>query len=204
MEVILHSPPRTATNSMQVHLQRALKEKVHRTHSVKDLIGLLPEDGGMRDCKVVSIVRDPVQRNLSQFWQFNYRHGPLNEELFVSRFLSEIDHNVQHTFIAAQLKRIWDVDVYGQDFLPPYKIYDGRVLIIRLEDLSFVNNALTELLGMDVTGAFPFQNVSPESYPRSVVKKHGWKLPKSYLDRMYATRFAIHFLYHKEHFTEFS
>ena len=124
-----------------------------------------------RKWKVITLVRDPVSRNVSSFFQnlefhlsYDYRSKVqyesretmvadirrLFEEHYLDREAMEQIDTSPLTWFDSELKAVFDVDVYASEFPREqgYQIYESEkasVLLLRLEDLN--RNHLTALKG---------------------------------------------------------
>jgi hypothetical protein len=163
--------------------------------------------------KIITLVRDPIARNISSFFQliddeyeFDYRKkarsmstDELVEEL-IQFFLERHDHDVPLTWYDVELKPIFAIDVFATEFPKSrgYQIYHGEnadVLLIRLEDLDrCAAVALKEFLGIE---SFKLMNTNistdkyyADAYREFIRKVH---LPPDYIDRMYTSKFVRHF-----------
>jgi hypothetical protein len=163
---------------------------------------------------VVTLVRDPIARNLSSFFQTGERELGLDfgqhtseekadahvEELtrlFLERFGG---HEAPLTWFDSELKTVFGIDVYAVPFnhARGYQIYENdaaRVLLIRLEDLrTCAPAAFRDFLGLE-SFTLAETNVAEEkdygrAYRRFVA---GVQLPSAYIARMYDSRYARQF-----------
>ena len=170
--------------------------------------------------KVVTLARDPVIRNVSAFFQnldvepvgshhryrirskynFEVTLGIKDIDRLVELFIETLDHDTPLIWFDSQLKAVFGVDVFSSDFPTStgYKIYEGGVvdvLVLRLEDLDrCARDAFQEFLGLEeftlksanVGDEKPYYTIYREFLDSAV-------LPDSYLDRMYASKYARHF-----------
>jgi Putative capsular polysaccharide synthesis protein len=159
---------------------------------------------------VVTLVRDPVARNVSSFFQIGERalgvdFGANQSDVSVAeltrRFLEDFDgHDTPLTWFDDELGRVFGIDVFARPFPHEqgFDIYEGeraRVLLLRLEDLSSsAATAFQRFLGLEKfrlakTNVAREKDYAP-AYERFV---EGAELPGEYLDRMYDSRYARHF-----------
>ena len=164
---------------------------------------------------VVTLVRDPVARNLSSFFQvgavrhgLTFRHGP-NHELLDDRAVSDLATAFSEQFQGHEEPQRWfddelaahlGVDVYATPFAKEqgwqmYESEHARVLLIRLENLRQVADpAFDRFLGL---GSFPLheRNAGAHKYygPTYTRFLQRVRLPASYLDAMYESRYVNHF-----------
>jgi len=200
------------------NFSRKSADMIRDLATVKYLRKQLDHKGYQRRWKVVTLVRDPVARNISAFMGLLdlQMHYGLQEKLQVrciesvlaelrQLFLEEYsDHDLPLTFFDSEVKSVFGIDVFSTPFPKSkgYTIYEGEnadVLLLRLEDLDgCAREAFQEFLeveGMKITKS----NTAAEKdyatvYPRFL---RSLKLPNSYLKKMYNSKYATHF-YTKE------
>ena len=161
--------------------------------------------------KIVTLVREPVARNMSSFFQIldlslpdyvkQYQNGSLDTENLIDRFLN--DHELQAmplSWFDTQLKAVFDIDVFAHEFPASkgYQIIEGDyadVLLLRLENLNEVSErAFKEFLDIDnfsLVKANIARNKDYYSAYKDVV--NAIELPDSYLDKMYTAKYTRHF-----------
>ena len=178
-------------------------------------------DAGLSErWKVVTLVRDPVARNLSTFFQnmiitssdersktfFSPEHRFTamvqdgNLEQLYEYFFSKIDHTYPLRFWDREFKRFFDIDLLEADFPieQGYKVYETKqadILLIRLEDLSScASRAFQEFLGID---NFVLQDTNIGAQKRYSEEYRLFKntipLTESYLDNLYASTYMKRF-----------
>jgi hypothetical protein len=157
---------------------------------------------------VISLVRDPVARQVSDYfhhidrhlpdWRQRWRDGSLDIDQVVQSFLT-IEDPTRHWFEGETLP-ITGIDVYATPF--PYE--DGyalysrppkmSLLVIRLEDMDCVAcKAVQQMLGLKNFKLYPF-NLGSETDYGEIYKQFKTKpLPASYLEKAYAGRMVCHF-----------
>jgi hypothetical protein len=178
--------------------------------------------------KIISLVRDPVARNVSHFFQwpnmvleqsdggyhlrspvFNYDRilkaeaieGEL-ANLFMTRFKL---HERPLIWFDKELKRHFGIDVYSCEFPKGkgYSIYrNGQTdaLVIKLEQLGDIaRSAFKEFLGIE-SFELVDANIGREKNTSELYGRFldSIKLPPDYLDAMYNSRFVAHFYSRKE------
>ena len=160
--------------------------------------------------KVITLVREPIIRNISSFFQTRkllsaedqqkLTNSNDTEEL-VNLFLTQYyDHEAPLTWFDMQLKPVFGIDVFEKEFPTDagYCIYPGDiadVLLIRLEDLNRCHTqAFKEFLDID---NFQLKNANiakDKDYSQAYTKLRRSKtLPATYIDRMYQSKYARHF-----------
>jgi hypothetical protein len=170
---------------------------------------------------VVTLVRDPVRRNMSSFFQdleLVFDFWPAEElkyrsaedvaarlvEMFVDSYvwgnLQSQNDDDPLTWFDHELKPVFGVDVFEAPFPVPtgYKIYEGansRVLLLRLEDLDRVaNSAFAAFLGTIVREVVHRNDAQDKVYADVYHRfRKLLRMPTEYLDRMYSSRYSRHF-----------
>lgn len=170
---------------------------------------------------VVTLVRDPVARNVSSFFQdlelmFDFwpaqelNARPVDEvaarlvEMFLDAYVEGKSPlglgGDPLTWFDAELKPVFGVDVFATPFplSRGYEIYGGpnsRVLLVRLEDLDRVAKpALREFLGTSAANVMQRNDASDKVYAEVYRRfKRLLKFPSEYLDRLYSSRYCKHF-----------
>lgn len=160
--------------------------------------------------KVITIVRDPIARNVSSFFQTaDLELGltfsamgviPSRDELgrlFLERFSS---HDGPLTWLDDELRAVFGVDVLDAPFPRErgYALWDGDfadVVVLRYDDLSRVfDKAMSELLGRPISlSAWRNSSEAKEYGPAYARLRSSLTLPTDYLDRMYGSPYATHF-----------
>lgn len=175
--------------------------------------------------KVVALVRDPVARNISAFFEnlevelldSDYRYkikSTYNFEItleikdiekLVELFIEKFDHDTPLIWFDSQLKPIFGIDVFSSGFPTSkgYKIYEGELadlLVLRLENLNeCARDAFQEFLnirGLTLIRA----NVASEKpyYPIYSKFLDSAILPESYLAKMYNSKYTQYFYNQEE------
>lgn len=175
---------------------------------------------------VVTLVRDPVARNVSSFFQdlelmFDFwpaqelKARPVDEiaarlvEMFLDSYVAdgsllEIGGDPL-TWFDAELKPVFGVDVFAKPF-PVSRGYDtyssanARVLLLRLEDLDRVaSTAFAEFLGATAEKVVQSNDAAGKVYSAVYSRfKKLLELPSEYLDRMYCSSYSKHFYSEQE------
>lgn len=162
---------------------------------------------------IVSLVRDPIARNVAAFfqnlqeyipdWSERYAEGKLNAHevqavfMKVSPSFDDLDQ-----FFDSQMKAIpaFGIDVYATPFPHDsgYTIFPGAaqasLLLIRLENMNqCIKNAIYEFLGFK---DFTLHNTNVAVEKDYAPLYRAFKeipLPTEYVNRIYKTQFARHF-----------
>lgn len=160
--------------------------------------------------KIITIVRDPVARNVSSFFQVAdiqlgldlSRVSPIEAadqlgHVFLHRYR---DHDVPLRWLDEELRAVFDVDVYSCPFsrtqgFARYSSERADVLLLRYDDLTEVFDlAVSEFLAVPATLAVTVNTAATKSYADVyAATKHELVLPADYLNRMYDSSYARHF-----------
>ncbi|HLR38619.1 MAG TPA: putative capsular polysaccharide synthesis family protein [Chitinophagaceae bacterium] len=170
--------------------------------------------------KVITLVRDPVAREVSSFFQNSERFFGINFEgidksnqeatlerlidVFLNDFISRngidfLDADPL-TWFDEEIEKVFNVNVYDSQF-PKGKGYmlfknDGvDVLLIRLEDLNrCFSEASAQLLGKEQKIIKSKNTAGKKNYSSIYAAfKNRLELPEWYLDKMYESKYAKHF-----------
>lgn len=168
--------------------------------------------------KVISLVRDPVARNISSFFHvLDFRVGfgfdersattppdRLQQEL-VAAFREFDGHDEPLDFFDQEFRAVLNWDVFETEFDPGrgYGIYAAPgldVLILRLEDLDrVVAEAFHEFLGLRDFELVPSNRAEGKNYGEAYQRfRSEVRFDDEYLDRMYESRYARHFYSRRE------
>jgi hypothetical protein len=160
---------------------------------------------------VVTMVRDPMARAISAFFQriddeipgirerFKENHYDMREiiDLFCQR-LSRSGHPFE--WFRMQMEPVFRIDVFASEFPKNrgYTIIEGqlaRLLVLRLEDMGqCCRRAFRDFLGIRHL-SLPKANVSENKWDGGLYKrfKLECEIPKQELDRMYESPLCRHF-----------
>ncbi|NBB79905.1 MAG: hypothetical protein GVY36_10740 [Verrucomicrobia bacterium] len=163
--------------------------------------------------QVITIVRDPVARQLSDIYQNPGVVGEAKDGIpsaervleYLTAYFHEFDESTdfvcrwfQHEFID-----LFDFPVYEQSFPyeQGYEIFEGgnvRALVLRLEDFPGViddGEALGAFFGREIPAKISQRNAAHDrdSFNSYDAAKSKLKIPRSDLEKIYSTAFARHF-----------
>lgn len=170
---------------------------------------------------VVSLVRDPVRRDISTFFQtleIVHDYWPAQElercsTTEVSRHLVELFLDTYvfgrpppglgegpMRWFQCEMQPVFGVDVYSTEFptdrgFNVYTSANARVLVLRLESLGHAAPvALRQFFGVDVH-SLPRSNKAADKAYSDVYRDFTQRLvlPDDYLERVYSSQFATHF-----------
>ena len=165
--------------------------------------------------RIVTLVRDPIARNVSMFFQVTHRWIAADEQRrsyrtdpssFLDelrrRFLEDFDgHDFPDLWFDAELGRFFGIDVYESPFPTSrgYALYENeraRVLVIRVEDLrACAGDAFKTFFGIDIGETLQEANIADNKHYADVYRQfvESVELPLPYIARMYDSRYARHF-----------
>lgn len=193
--------------------QKISKHGLQYIHEMMELKRKINADSD-RKWRLISLVRDPVARNIASFfqalsvnqiipdWRVRHEQGNLRIEELQARFLSLDNdfHNYPATWFESQLKSVFDIDVYEKPFpfQQGYEVYKNKerfdLLVIRMEDLNrCAVKAINQFLDLDDFSVLN-SNTSEEKDHRELYnafKALPW--PEEYVTRLYTSRFARNF-----------
>jgi glycosyltransferase involved in cell wall biosynthesis len=171
--------------------------------------------------KIITLVRDPVAREISDMFQNIERDLPglngkdddaaaiLEEhiKLHFEKFDESIDY--ANCWFDRELKNVFNFDIYSIPFNKKggYQIYQASsadVLLIRLENLSKVfGTALSKFMNIDNAPLIKGNVAENKSY-RSIYERilNNISIPTGILDKVYASNYAMHF-YTKNEINDF-
>ena len=163
---------------------------------------------------IITLVRDPIARNISSFFQdlgtrhhyFDYPTSAGNEkfnravEELVGMYLDNHDHARPLTWFDSEFGRTFNMDIYDYRFdrekgFSIIKEDDCRVLVLKLEALDrCAASAFQEFLKIDNFELIN-DNLAREKKYASLYQqfKKAIVLPEKYIEMMYNTKFVNHF-----------
>lgn len=163
-----------------------------------------------RTWKLVTIVREPVGRNVSTFFlaidrffdDFFRRQdrGEISIAQIRDTFLERFGQERVLEWMDREIGEVFGIDVYAREFPHDkgYQIFrQGNVdlLVIKLEQLNACfQPAFEEFLGTRIPG-LAMTHITEQDPSYSMYKRFlkEVKMPAEYLERMYSSRFARHF-----------
>lgn len=175
----------------------------HYSNIYNENLKILKNIEGKKKIKIVSIFREPVSRNISAF--LGNKFGKIKDaNKIFKEFLEEYKHQIPLDWFDEQLKEVFGIDVYSEKFPKEkgYKIYkkgNVEVLLLKYEKIKENINAIESFLEVK---NFKLENLNLSKEKRygdiykHLLKKS--KFPKSYLNKMYNSRFVNHFYTNNE------
>ncbi len=143
----------------------------------------------------ITLIRDPIARNLSIFFNTIYRKRDWPRDDWPRHFVEEFDHEQVSLYIEEEINMIWGIDVYDYPWIDPW-LKLGRLLILKFDCIDEWHKPLKMIIGCEGTCCLHkrFENVNPTKYPFEIENS----LPEELIDRVYSTRFAHHFWTNEE------
>jgi hypothetical protein len=154
------------------------------------------------DVPVITMVRDPIARNLSRLWWYVERYPQGLHGGYLNHFTNYFNHDTPFTWFS-NIQRKFGIDVYEGKFNRRlgFRIYGDKLLLIRTEDLDRqLIVALSLFLDVDPdkftlkTGGLGKDKFGPD-YVEFLKTA---KFDEEFLDRMYNTPYCDYFYYKKE------
>jgi hypothetical protein len=158
---------------------------------------------------VISMVRDPVARHISNYfhhidehlpgWRRRWREGGLSIDDMVGNFLGVIDHSAEHWF-DEEIDAVLGIDVFASLFPHNigYALYQRppkvTLMVIRMEDMNRgAPQAVEQLLGIRDFKLYSFNAADQQSYRDLYRLFKSQPLPSWYVEKAYSGRLARHF-----------
>jgi len=157
--------------------------------------------------KFITIVREPISRNISAFFQnslvfaqANYHDENPDTEGLIRLFISDYSHQVPLTWFDIEIKQVLGIDVYQYPF-PKEQGYmtiregNFEVLILKLElPDSTKEKAVAEFLGLNDFNLSHHNVARHKNYSQAYEHfKEAISLPYSYVEKMCASKYTRHF-----------
>jgi hypothetical protein len=162
--------------------------------------------------KIIRLVRDPISRNISAFFEnlkykldSNASLNDLNISDLIERFLKEYPHSVPLDWFDNEMKNVTGIDVFQKEFhySKKYELYKAKnieLLLIRI-DLDDGEKALLikkflkikdfEIIRYNIGERKSYSQIY-ETFQEKIC------LPESYLNNMLDSKFTKHFYSQKE------
>lgn len=174
-----------------------------------------------RRWKLITLVREPVARNVSTFFEnlevtkkpdstayviksdyydFNIEANPENLDELIELFFDRLVHERPLRYFDDEIKTVFGIDVFATGFPieEGYKVYQGEnadLLLIRLENLDqCANTVFKQFLGLDDFGLVRANIASDKIY--SVLYKafkRSVRFPDVYIREMYESAYVRQF-----------
>jgi hypothetical protein len=155
--------------------------------------------------KIISMVREPISRNISAFFQnferdtgVKHKANQHSVEELKDIFLRNYNHEIPLIWLDENINKNFGIDVYKSPFPEKgYDIFKNREVELLLFKHNLEDRIKEEILG-DFIGITNFKltsaNVGEEKEYASTYKKFcELNLPEYYLDQMLNSKYATHF-----------
>ncbi len=154
--------------------------------------------------KIISLVREPIERNFSAFFQnlenFCDPNDKAATEGLIGRFISDYNHKVPLEWFDVEMKTTTGIDVYSKEFMHEegYQIYkEGRyeLLVLRVDlDDQTKEELVARFMGLD-SFKLTMKNIgSKKSYSAQYKDfKNAISLDMDYVSKMLDSKYAQHF-----------
>lgn len=201
-------------------LDRVIRKSYPRTHNIPDhllagefLRRYIPRTSPKTKWKIITLVRDPIARNISSFFQdLKTRHLYLEYSkiienhdiegaagLLADAFLKNHDHSRPLNWFDMELKRVFKIDIFSMPFDKEsgFKIYNselGSALLIKLEKLrECAEPALSQFLKMDGFRLID-ENISDKKEYASLYHtvRQSIKFPDDFITKIYSSKLVRH------------
>ncbi len=155
-----------------------------------------------KPARIVSLVRDPIARNISAFFQNKDLLAKSVEDVdaLIVKFLDTYSHDIPLQYFDLHIRPVFGVDVYETVFDHERKrliAADGRysVLVLRAEDPDEAKQAgLREFIARDDISLGRVNVGANKKYSGQYSEfLDRIRLPESYIDRMLSSKMARHF-----------
>lgn len=193
------------------HIQAVRSEYLRHHHKPpKDDIGLALYHGVIKQCrpaKIITLVRDPIHRNISAFFQnfgrftgVNYQQSSLSTEALIEGFLANYNHTIPLTWFDQEIKAVLGFDVYQYPFSQAqgclqhtHKNFEILILKSEIED-RVKEQAIQNFLGLKAFQLQRYNVAQTKAYSQTYQAfLQTIQLPDSYLEAMYQAPYTQHF-----------
>lgn len=155
--------------------------------------------------KVISLVREPISRNISAFFQnferftgFKYSQNPYSTEELSQLFLLNYRHNIPLYWFDFNMKSNLGIDVFDTPFpIEGHVVIEKEnveLLILRhdLDDLK-KEKIIADFIGMNNFKLINTNIGNEKLYASTYKEFKKLSLPKSYIDYMLRSKYVNHF-----------
>jgi hypothetical protein len=211
-KTILHSLFAQNIDAFHVHI---LVQKWTNWKANRDFKGsyaeLVQQTVGSREkIKIISLMRDPVSRNMAAFFQnldyfipnaiATYDSGQVDAAQLVQMFFEQYPHEVPFIWWQDELNAVFGIDIFAQPFDRErgYSLYENEhveLLLIKLESLNdCFSNAVHDFFGLENV-PLVHENVGDNKEYSHIYKafKEQIVFSDEYLDKMYASPVTTYF-----------
>lgn len=166
-----------------------------------------------KSAKVISIVRDPIGRRISEMWQnipsVNRYSAKVNFAEIEQYYFGEGFENLEFDWFHEELESVLGIDVYNYSFSQKegYSLIKNnniQLLIMKVEQLNTLEGVIGDFLGIS---GFKLQNknISAQKRYRFAYQSYidGFVLPKERLRQIYYENQYVNYFYTKEEIDRF-
>jgi hypothetical protein len=177
----------------------------------KYLIDTLQKESKNRRWKIITLVREPIGRNISAFFQNiniyyenfieKYNEGSISGKEIEEKFFNECPHNLPLSWLDKEIKDVFGIDIYQESFplSEGYKIYskgnEFELMIIRMEDLNRCHkDAFQQFLGIE-NFSLSKKNIASDKIYSEIYSSFlsTLSIPNWYIEQMYSSKYSKHF-----------
>ncbi|MDJ0729934.1 MAG: putative capsular polysaccharide synthesis family protein [Crocosphaera sp.] len=163
--------------------------------------------------KIITLVREPIAKNISDFFQnlnnpFFHRNGTIeNKEIdeLIQYFLDGFHHRWVLNWLNQNINDVFGIDVFSQEFPKDkgYQIFttnNVEILLMRTEDINLrIKDAMKEFMNLQEFNIIKTNIGNKKNYAQKYKKfKESIRLPQSYIDEMYNSKYTQHFYSEEE------
>jgi len=196
---------------MQIEKNIQSRNGVIKRHLIESLLLLDSLKKDKKKINIVTIVREPIGRNISTFFEtisdklaHNYylkrNKSEITINYLIEEFLNKSYHEAPLTWFNREIKNVFGIDIYKQafDFNKGYKIYTENninILVLKLENIKHSHSsAFKDFLGLDNFSLINRNIADKKDYSTIYNEfKKQIVLPEHYIKMMYDSKFTKHF-----------
>jgi hypothetical protein len=211
-EAVYHAIERNTGENVTARSRHLWSSRYLRTRMQRPLQG--------EKWKIITLVREPIARNLSSFFQTidyplpnfmaRYEAGELSLDTVREVFLQQFDHGQVLRWLDEEVQRALGINVYTEDFPQArgYQIYAGEqcdLLLLKLEKLNeCAAQAMHEFLGIEDFTLIKTNVAREKEYADAYRRlRNQLQLPDYYIRTIYASQYMRHF-YSRAEIAEFT
>jgi len=192
--IYIYQMGKVGSSSIRHSLKGALEIPVYQVHYFKK------NQVYDKNCKIISLVREPIERNFSGFFQnfervvgIPFAQSNYSVQELLDVYLEKYIHDVPLTWYDTEFNKVTGIDVYSKEF-NKYSIIDN-VLFMQCElPDSKKEELISNFLGINDFTITRTGMSSLATYGKMHRKfVDTVKFPKSYLDTFLGTKFVNHF-----------
>jgi hypothetical protein len=205
----LHGSLRPLWPGLTIHTHNIAKDIERNKKGIRLVYDRVIQKGG--PLFVISPVREPIARNISDFFQnfelytgVNYNESTFSIEELIELFLRKSYHNGPGAWHDTHFKPIFGIDVYDYEF-PPNGVQvihhnNTKLLVMRSELPDCVKESVVrDFLNLPIFSLANRNVASDKEYSEAYRKfKEAFSPPNWYIQKMYESRFFKHFYGEKQ------